>query len=170
MKQFDIITEADARTLDIGATVELDGGGHVTPLARDTLAARRVTVIPARVHRTNRRCPRISRRPRHPARGDWMRSHRAGDEAGLVEHLRGRGLAVIDVGHRHVRAGGLPGHRGAVAVSVSRGESRRRHRRSTARGSDRRSPRTRCAGIRAAMCRQRNDRALFARAQRRQRA
>ncbi len=47
MKRFDIITEADARTLDIGATVELSAGGHVTPLAKDTLASRRVTVIRA---------------------------------------------------------------------------------------------------------------------------
>ena len=36
-KRFEIITEADARTLDVGATVELAAGGHVTPLARDTL-------------------------------------------------------------------------------------------------------------------------------------
>ena len=40
MKRFDIITEADARQLDIGSTVELTAGGVVTPLARDTLAAR----------------------------------------------------------------------------------------------------------------------------------
>ena len=45
MQRFSIITEADARTLDIGSTVELAAGGHVTPLAHDTLAARRVTVI-----------------------------------------------------------------------------------------------------------------------------
>ena len=37
MKRFDIITEADARMLDVGATVELSPGGHVTPLAQDTL-------------------------------------------------------------------------------------------------------------------------------------
>ena len=36
MKKFEIITEADARTLDIGATVELVAGGVVTPLAKDT--------------------------------------------------------------------------------------------------------------------------------------
>ena len=47
MKRFDIITEADARVLDPGSTVELTAGGHVTPLARDTLATRRVTVVPA---------------------------------------------------------------------------------------------------------------------------
>ena len=47
MKQFEIITESDARAIDVGATVELARGGHVTPLARDTLAARRITVVPA---------------------------------------------------------------------------------------------------------------------------
>ena len=47
MKRFEIITEADARTLDIGTTVELAAGGQITPLAKDTLAARRVSVVPA---------------------------------------------------------------------------------------------------------------------------
>src|SRR5215204_1841641 len=47
MKKFDIITESDARTIDRGATVELAKGGHVTPLAKDTLAERRVTVVQA---------------------------------------------------------------------------------------------------------------------------
>ena len=45
MKRFEIITEADARVLDIGETVALRKGGHVTPLAADTLKARRVTVV-----------------------------------------------------------------------------------------------------------------------------
>ena len=34
-------------TIEPGSTVELEPGGHVTPLARDTLRARRVTVVPA---------------------------------------------------------------------------------------------------------------------------
>src|SRR3989442_6889444 len=45
MKRFEIITEADARVLEIGETVSLVRGGHVTPLAADTLKARRVTVL-----------------------------------------------------------------------------------------------------------------------------
>ena len=45
MKRFEIITEADARLLEIGETVALRKGGHVTPLAADTLKARRVTVV-----------------------------------------------------------------------------------------------------------------------------
>ena len=45
MKTFEIITESDARVLDRGATVMLARGGHVTPLAQDTLAERRITVV-----------------------------------------------------------------------------------------------------------------------------
>ena len=44
MKRFEIITEADARLLEIGSTVELAPRGHVTPLAADTLRDRRITV------------------------------------------------------------------------------------------------------------------------------
>ena len=45
--KFSIITEADARNLERGSTVELKTGGHVTPLAQDTLRERRVTVVKA---------------------------------------------------------------------------------------------------------------------------
>ena len=45
MKRFEIITESDARTLEYGSTVALVWGGHVTPLARDTLRERRITVV-----------------------------------------------------------------------------------------------------------------------------
>mgnify|MGYP001003115350 CR=1 FL=1 len=42
--RFHLIAEAEARQIPEGATVELEPGGHVTPLARDTLAARRITL------------------------------------------------------------------------------------------------------------------------------
>src|SRR4029453_12782984 len=45
MKSFDIITEADARTLEIGTSGALTPGRHVPPLAADTLTARRITVL-----------------------------------------------------------------------------------------------------------------------------
>ena len=45
MKRFDIITEIEARSLAPGETVELSRRGHITPLAQDTLTARRVTVV-----------------------------------------------------------------------------------------------------------------------------
>jgi ribose 5-phosphate isomerase B len=47
MKRFDIITEADARLLPPGSTIELARGGHVTPLAADTLRELRITVVRA---------------------------------------------------------------------------------------------------------------------------
>jgi ribose 5-phosphate isomerase B len=47
MKRFDIITEADARLLPPGSTIELARGGHITPLAADTLRDLRITVVRA---------------------------------------------------------------------------------------------------------------------------
>jgi ribose 5-phosphate isomerase B len=122
MKTFDIITEADARSLDVGATVELTKGGHVTPLAKDTLAARRVTVIPAG-----------SADPALPAdlapAADVRRVTIGNDHTGiglkraLVQHLRGRGLTVTDVGTDTPDPVDYPDVAEAVAKSVARGES-----------------------------------------------
>jgi ribose 5-phosphate isomerase B len=122
MKQFDIITESDARTLDIGATVELSATGHVTPLARDTLAARRVTVVRAG-----------SRDEGLPAdlapASDIRRVAIGNDHTGvamkrtLVEYLRGRGIAVTDVGTNGTESVDYPDSAAAVAKSVARGES-----------------------------------------------
>jgi len=97
MKRFDIITEADARSLDIGATVELAAGGHVTPLARDTLATRRITVIPA--GSADSALP-ADLAPTAEIRRVAIGSDHTGVamKRSLVAHLRGRGLAVLDVG------------------------------------------------------------------------
>lgn len=121
-RPFDIITEADARMLDAGATVELSAGGHVTPLARDTLAAKRVTVIPAG-----------SADPALPAdlapTSDIRRVAIGSDHTGvalkraLVLHLRGRGLAVTDLGTDGCEPVDYPDVAGAVAVAVARGEA-----------------------------------------------
>ena len=45
MKRYDLITEADARTFEPGSSVVLAPGGQVTPLALDTLRARKVAVL-----------------------------------------------------------------------------------------------------------------------------
>ena len=122
MKRFEIITEADARSLDIGATVELTAGGHVTPLARDTLLARRVTVIPAGASDA-------SLPPDLAPVADIRRIAIGSDHTGLaikcalVAHLRGQGLAVLDVGTDKTDPVDYPDIAAAVALSVSRGES-----------------------------------------------
>ena len=122
MKRFDIITEADARTIDIGASVELARGGHVTPLAKDTLAARRVTVLPAG-----------AADPNLPADlapiADIRRIAIGNDHTGiamkkaLVQHLRGRALAVTDLGTDTTEAVDYPDVAARVARAVARGEA-----------------------------------------------
>ena len=122
MRRFEIITEADARTLDIGATVELAAGGHVTPLARDTLAARRVTVVGAGAHD-----PQLARdlAPASDIRRVAIGSDHTGValKRGLLQHLRGRGLAVQDLGTDGPDPVDYPDIAGAVALAVARKEA-----------------------------------------------
>ena len=122
LKRFDIITEADARTLDIGATVELATGGHVTPLAKDTLAARRVTVVAA--GSTDVSLP-DDLTPAAQVRRVTIGSDHTGlaMKAALVAHLRGHGVAVLDIGTHQTEPVDYPDIAGAVARSVARGEA-----------------------------------------------
>ena len=122
MKRFDIITEADARTIDVGATVELAKGGQVTPLAKDTLAARRVTVIPAGSADASLPADLVPATDiRRVAIGN---DHTAvALKKALVQHLRGKGIAVDDVGTNGTEAVDYPDIAGAVARAVARGEA-----------------------------------------------
>ncbi len=45
MRHYELISEADARLIPYGETIGLNTGGHITPLAQDTLRERRVVVI-----------------------------------------------------------------------------------------------------------------------------
>ena len=95
MKTFDIITEADARVLDIGSSVTLKPGGHVTPLAADTLKARRVTVLSGVAEASLDGLAPVAH-----IRSLAIGSDHSGValKAKLVDHLRQRGLSVLDVG------------------------------------------------------------------------
>jgi ribose 5-phosphate isomerase B len=118
MKRFAIITEAEARRLDIGSSVELEPGGHVTPLAQDTLRDRRVTVVRADGRDLGAEAPTP----------EITRVSIASDHTGvalrraLVVHLRGRGLAVEEGGATGSDAVDYPDVAAAVARSVARGE------------------------------------------------
>jgi ribose 5-phosphate isomerase B len=122
MQKFSLITEADARTLDVGSTVELAQGGHVTPLARDTLAARRVTVVGAGSRDAGAAAALV------PV-SDIRRVAIGSDHTGvalrrqLVQHLRGRGLAVTDLGTDGTASVDYPDIAGAVALAVARREA-----------------------------------------------
>lgn len=120
VKRFEIITEVDARVIPAGDTVELAKGGHVTPLAADTLRERRITVVDA------------AAAPADAARlvpvADIKRLAVGSDHTGiafraaLVAYLRGRGLAVTDVGTHTPDAVDYPDIAAAVALPVARGE------------------------------------------------
>jgi ribose 5-phosphate isomerase B len=120
MKRFQMITEADARVLEYGSTVVLVPGGHVTPLAQDTLAARRVTVV-----RDAGDADSAALAPPAEIRTVAI----AGDhtslalKAAILAHLRGRGRAVHDLGTNSSDPVDYPDTAGAVATQVQRGEA-----------------------------------------------
>ena len=95
MKSFDIITEADARTLEIGTNVTLKPGGHVTPLAADTLKARRITVLSGIADASLDGLAPVAE-----VKSIAIGSDHSGValKAKLRDHLRQRGLSVLDVG------------------------------------------------------------------------
>jgi ribose 5-phosphate isomerase B len=122
IQRFDIITETDARQIEPGATVELAKGGHVTPLAQDTLRERRVTVVPA-----GSVDPAIP--PDLAPRSDIRRVAIASDHTGgamrkaIVQHLRGRAIAVDDLGVDGTTPVDYPDTAARVAKAVARGEA-----------------------------------------------
>jgi ribose 5-phosphate isomerase B len=121
MKTFEIITEADARVLARGETIVLARGGHVTPLARDTLEERRVTVL-----RETELAPDDAALV--PA-ADVRRIAIASDHTGvalrrsLVMSLRGHGLSVDDLGPHAAASVDYPDAAAAVARAVARKEA-----------------------------------------------
>lgn len=122
MKPFDLVTEADARTLPLGATIELRAGGRITPLAQDTLRARRVTVISAGAADTSMADGLV------PV-ADIRRLAVGADHTGvtlkreIVSRLRGRGLAVSDEGTDSAEPVDYPDIAARVARVVARGEA-----------------------------------------------
>jgi ribose 5-phosphate isomerase B len=121
MKTFEIITEADARLLARGETVALARGGHITPLAGDTLRERRVTVV-----QEGRGAGEAdSLAPRADVRKLAIASDHTGVKLrrALVETLRGRGLAVHDLGTDDTEPVDYPAVAAGVARLVARGEA-----------------------------------------------
>jgi hypothetical protein len=96
LKRFEIITESDARVLERGETVMLAKGGHITPLAADTLRDRRVTVV------REGQAPDAAAAlvPKADIRSVAIASDHTGIalRQGLIAYLRSRGLAVNDLG------------------------------------------------------------------------
>ena len=121
MKRFDIITEADARVLPRGEPVMLARGGHVTPLAQDTLNERRIAIV--REGRAS--SDEMSLAPRADVRSVAIASDHTGValRKTLVAFLRGRGLAVNDLGADGSEPVDYPDVAASVARLVARGEA-----------------------------------------------
>jgi ribose 5-phosphate isomerase B len=121
MKTFEMITETDARVLAPGETVMLARGGHITPLAQDTLRERRVTVV------SEGRTAPDDRTLAPPA--DIRRVAIASDHTGvglrreITAFLRGRGLAVNDLGTDASEPVDYPDVAASVADQVARGDA-----------------------------------------------
>jgi ribose 5-phosphate isomerase B len=121
VKRFEIITESDARVLDHGGTVMLARGGHITPLAADTLKERRITVV--REGQASDADAALA--PKADIRSVAVASDHTGIalRQTLIAFLRGRGLAVNDLGTYPADAVDYPDVAASVADLVARGEA-----------------------------------------------
>ena len=119
MKTFDIITESDARVLDVGSSVALKPGGHVTPLAADTLKARRITVLSSVAEASLDGLAPVA-----DIKSLAIGSDHSGValKAKLRDHLRQRGLSVLDVGTEGSEPVDYPDIAAQVARLVARKE------------------------------------------------
>jgi ribose 5-phosphate isomerase B len=120
VKRFQMITEADARALDYGSTIVLVAGGHVTPLALDTLQARRITVVRDGVDPDATDLAPASAIRTVAIAGDHTS---LALKAAIVRHLRAKGLAAHDLGTDATEPVDYPDTAAAAALAVARGEA-----------------------------------------------
>ena len=115
-----MVTEADARSLEYGSTILLVAGGHITPLAQDTLNARRVSV---QREGTDPDIADLAPKP------DVRTVVVSGDhtslalKAAIIQHLRSRGIAAHDLGTETTEPVDYPDTASAAALQVARGEA-----------------------------------------------
>jgi ribose 5-phosphate isomerase B len=120
MKRFQMITEADARSLEYGSSIVLVAGGHVTPLAQDTLKARRISVVRDTADIDIERLAPPANIRTVAIAGDHTS---VALKAAIRQHLRGRGIAVHDLGTDTSEPVDYPDTAALVSVQVARGEA-----------------------------------------------
>jgi RpiB/LacA/LacB family sugar-phosphate isomerase len=120
--RFRLISETDANRLPDGATVELEAGGIITPLARETLTARRITVVAAGSIDT---ALPADLAPVADIRRVAIGSDHSGLalKAALLAHLRQQGRQVTDHGTNTPDAVDYPDIAERVGRAVARGEA-----------------------------------------------
>ena len=122
VRKFGLIDETEARQIEPGSTVELEKGGHVTPLAWDTLRAKRITVVPAGT--VDASLP-SDLAPVEVVRRVVIGSDHTGLalRAALVDHLRKQGKSVVEAGATSPDPVDYPDVAAAVGKAVARGEA-----------------------------------------------
>jgi ribose 5-phosphate isomerase B len=117
-----MISEVEARQIEPGTTVELEKGGHVTPLAADTLRERRVTVVP--MGSVDPSLP-ADLAPAFPVKRVVIGSDHTGValKSSLVAHLRHQGIAVEDIGTNGTASVDYPDIAAGVGRAVVRGQA-----------------------------------------------
>jgi ribose 5-phosphate isomerase B len=115
-----MITEADARVLDYGSSIVLVAGGHITPLAQDTLRERRISVVRDAADADLSTLAPVAQIRTVAVSGDHTS---LALKAAIVQHLRGRGIAAHDLGTLTSDPVDYPDTASAAAVQVARGEA-----------------------------------------------
>jgi ribose 5-phosphate isomerase B len=117
-----LISEVDAQRLPLDSVVELEAGGIVTPLARETLAARRISIVA--VGATDPELP-----PDLAPPADVRRVAIGSDHTGLalkaaiIAALRQGGRAVTDHGADSTEPVDYPDIAERVSHAVARGQA-----------------------------------------------
>jgi ribose 5-phosphate isomerase B len=120
VKRFHIVTEADARVIEPGSTIALAAGGHITPLALDTLKARRVVVVRDGADPDVSALAPVARIARVAVAGDHTS---LGLKAAVLAHLRSRGIAAEDLGTHTADSVDYPTTAALAAREVSNGHA-----------------------------------------------
>jgi ribose 5-phosphate isomerase B len=115
-----MITEADARVLDYGSSIVLVAGGHITPLAQDTLRERRISVVRDGADPETSTLAPVAQIRTVAVSGDHTS---LALKAAIVQHLRSRGMAAHDLGTLTSDPVDYPDTASAAAVQVARGEA-----------------------------------------------
>ena len=115
-----MVTEADARVLDIGSTIVLVAGGHITPLARDTLTERRISVVREGTDPDAAGLAPVATIRTVAIAGDHTS---LALKSAIVQHLRSRGVAAHDLGTSTSDPVDYPDTAASAARAVARGEA-----------------------------------------------
>jgi ribose 5-phosphate isomerase B len=120
VKRFQMLTEADARVLEYGSTIVLVAGGHITPLAHDTLKARRISIVREGTDPEAADLAPVATIRTVAISGDHTSLSL---KAAIVHHLRGRGVTAHDFGTSTSDPVDYPDTAASAAVAVARGEA-----------------------------------------------